>query len=53
MKGYRLPLSEAFVYSSPEKPTSGSFRWVAPLKTLQVPTDGKGREMRYARKRKA
>jgi hypothetical protein len=53
MKGYRLPLSEAFVYSSPEKPTSGSFRWVASAKSLQVPTDGKEGGIRYAPKRKA
>jgi hypothetical protein len=28
MKGYLQPLSEAFVYSSPERPAGGSFRWV-------------------------
>jgi hypothetical protein len=28
MKGYLQPLSEAFVYSSPERPAIGSFRWV-------------------------
>lgn len=29
MKGYYLqPLSEVFVYGSPERPATGSFRWV-------------------------
>jgi len=28
VKGYPQPLSEAFVYSSPERPQAGSFRWV-------------------------
>ncbi len=28
MKGYLQPLSEDFVYSSPERPRAGSFRWV-------------------------
>lgn len=28
MKGYPQPLSEAFVYGSPEHPATGSFRWV-------------------------
>ncbi len=28
MKGRLQPLSEAFVYSSPERPLAGSFRWV-------------------------
>ncbi|MEJ2465044.1 MAG: hypothetical protein P8045_04985 [Candidatus Thiodiazotropha sp.] len=30
MKGYPQPLSEAFVYSSPEHPAAGSFRWIGP-----------------------
>ena len=33
MKGYPQPLSEAFVYSSPEGPAAGSFRWIAQKKT--------------------
>lgn len=53
MKGYRLPLSEDFVYGSPEKTTGGSFRWVAPAKRLKTPSAAKVREMRYAHKRKA
>ncbi|MGD8910596.1 MAG: hypothetical protein PVF13_06650 [Chromatiales bacterium] len=28
MKGYLQPLSEVFIYSSPERPSTGSFRWV-------------------------
>ncbi len=28
MKGYPRPLSEVFVYGSPERPATGSFRWV-------------------------
>jgi hypothetical protein len=28
MKFYRQPLSEAFFYSSPERPMGNSFRWV-------------------------
>lgn len=52
MKGYPLPLSEEFVYSSPEKPTGGSFRWVAPAAQLKVLSNSSSREMRDARKRK-
>ena len=28
MKGYPQPLSEAFVYGSPERLVPGSFRWM-------------------------
>lgn len=28
MKSLRQPLSESFFYGSPERPSSGSFRWV-------------------------
>jgi hypothetical protein len=36
MKGYPQPLSEAFVYSSPERPASGSFRWVRQCKAALI-----------------
>ncbi|MEJ2454506.1 MAG: hypothetical protein P8103_10150 [Candidatus Thiodiazotropha sp.] len=43
MKGYPQPLSEAFVYSSPERPVGGSFRWVSPR---TAPVRGQRRQHR-------
>jgi hypothetical protein len=52
MKAYRQPLSEDFVYSSPERPVRGSYRWVTgqtPLKSAMRLTS---REVRDEPKRR-
>jgi hypothetical protein len=50
MNGYPQPLSEAFVYSSPERPVAGSFRWVRTL-TGRARTSGRQqREVPHGRR---
>lgn len=51
MKGWRQPLSEAFVYSSPERPLRGSYRWVAAQTRLKGSMRLKLREVRREFKR--
>jgi hypothetical protein len=51
MKAYRQPLSEAFVYSSPERPMRGSYRWVARQTVLKSPMRLTSREVRDEPKR--
>lgn len=52
MKFYRRPLSEEFVYSSPEKPAANSYRWVAVTSmTTRLPTQA-SREVRSDAKRR-
>lgn len=53
MKGYRVPLSEAFVYSSPERPTGGSYRWVGTGKRSKSCSSQVVRGRRHEPKRKA
>ena len=52
MKSYRLPLSEAFIYGSPERPTGGSYRWVGAAKWLKVGTTQVVGRRRHEPKRK-
>ena len=52
MKSHRQPLSESFVYSSPERPIGGSFRWIGPGYTKGSPPRRRAREAGYARRRK-
>jgi hypothetical protein len=52
MKFYRQPLSEDFFYSSPERPTGNSFRWVpvgSAIATRQSRIRG---EVRYVAKKR-
>ena len=51
MKGWRQPLSEAFVYSSPERPLRGSYCWVAAQTSLKSPMRLRSKEVRRAIKR--
>lgn len=50
MKVWRQPLSEGFVYSSPERPLRGSYRWVALQTPLESPMRLRLREVRRALK---
>ncbi|MCU7827571.1 MAG: hypothetical protein KZQ85_00745 [Candidatus Thiodiazotropha sp. (ex Myrtea sp. 'scaly one' KF741663)] len=52
MKTYRQPLSESFVYCSPERPVGGSFRWVNPVKVVRTLQRRKEREVGYEIRRK-
>jgi hypothetical protein len=52
MRAYRQPLSEAFVYSSPERPMRGSYRWVAAQTELKSPMRLISREVRDEPKRR-
>lgn len=52
MKAYPLPLSEAFVYGSPERMTGGACRWVIRVKRVKCAARAKCREMRHEHKQK-
>lgn len=51
MKGYPLPLSEAFVYGSPERPIAGSYRWVRRVGRCTSVRSHRRREVPHAGKR--
>ncbi|MEW8544830.1 MAG: hypothetical protein AB2693_14985 [Candidatus Thiodiazotropha sp.] len=52
MRFRRQPLSEEFFYSSPEKPTGNSFRWV-PSGSVIPPRQSRNRgEVRCAEKKR-
>ena len=48
MKGYPRPLSEAFVYGSPERPLAGSFRWVSQERAPARKSPQRRREVPHA-----
>ncbi len=53
MKSLRQPLSESFFYGSPERPFSGSYRWVGLRMMANMPKQQKGKGVKGEAKRKS